>query len=584
MVGIGYMGSVMRGAGAARRDFQDWRNTVADLQEADRALYNQQVEAKAAGLQVKAPVVPYLDSADVDFGVGVRPIEQLPQPGGNVAATALQTRHVPIPRPRPPDGREYLPPREDNLFYTDGIHQPVGSADDIGRADIRTITTESPQAGISVPNARPTSAGVRTASIGGTNIDGVWPALTKQESSNNPNAVSPAGAVGYAQIMPETAMDPGDGMPNIQQLAVQMGMSPDDPRLQDVDALLRIQSLNEAFGKMYLGNMLKKFNGDMEAALVAYNGGPGVAQKWLEAGKDDSVIPAETRDYYKKIMANSGVASKRTPSWAKDLRPAEDYSMEIRNTRRTRQVMRQELQLQADQLATKRARLDPQIAAASRSGDVVRLRRLMDENDAVTAEASQVRLKALADDQQLAAIDQRLTVDFSLAQMAAGNINPVEQVFEQLTGTPVRLQLRSDGNVTMYYNRGGQPHSLTMSQSELAKNLKQSAFAGERATAAAASVASGSVQEKTKMEIIKEMYKQKGETLGKIAEERAKRDYGTPQTLDDGSIWLPPAQQGGAGLHFMPEEAVPGLGITRKNVVRELTVAPTGAGLSTGSR
>ena len=208
----------------------------------------------------------------------------------------------------------------------------------------------------------------------------------------------------------------------------------------------------------------------------------------------------------------------------------------------------------------------------------------MDENDAVTAEASQVRLKALADDQQLAAIDQRLTVDFSLAQMAAGNINPVEQVFEQLTGTPVRLQLRSDGNVTMYYNRGGQPHSLTMSQSELAKNLKQSAFAGERATAAATSSASASAQEEMKMEIIKEMYKQKGETLGKIAEERAKRDYGTPQTLDDGSIWLPPAQQGGAGLHFMPEEEVQGLGITRKNMVRELTVAPTGAGLSTGSR
>src|SRR5690606_6765912 len=54
--------------------------------------------------------------------------------------------------------------------------------------------------------------------------------------------------------------------------------------------------------------MMNRYGGDKEAALIAYNGGAARADAWLRAGRDDSVIPKESADYYKKVMgrANSG--------------------------------------------------------------------------------------------------------------------------------------------------------------------------------------------------------------------------------------------------------------------------------------
>lgn len=48
--------------------------------------------------------------------------------------------------------------------------------------------------------------------------------------------------------------------------------------------------------------MLKRYGGDRDAARIAYNGGPARADAWLKAGRDDSVIPRESADYYKKIQ------------------------------------------------------------------------------------------------------------------------------------------------------------------------------------------------------------------------------------------------------------------------------------------
>ena len=43
--------------------------------------------------------------------------------------------------------------------------------------------------------------------------------------------------------------------------------------------------------------------GGIEAALVAYNGGPERAKEWIKSNFDDKVLPAETRKYYKAVMA-----------------------------------------------------------------------------------------------------------------------------------------------------------------------------------------------------------------------------------------------------------------------------------------
>ena len=74
------------------------------------------------------------------------------------------------------------------------------------------------------------------------------------ESGFQPQAVSPKGAIGLMQLMPETA-----------QL---LGADPKDPA-QNADA-----------GARYLRALLDKYDGRLWHALAAYNAGPGAVEKY----------------------------------------------------------------------------------------------------------------------------------------------------------------------------------------------------------------------------------------------------------------------------------------------------------------
>jgi hypothetical protein len=79
-------------------------------------------------------------------------------------------------------------------------------------------------------------------------------AIIEQESGGNPNALSPAGAVGLMQLMPDTARS--------------LGVNPFDP-LQNMEG-----------GAKYIKGQLDRF-GNIPDALVAYNAGPSRVGKPL---------------------------------------------------------------------------------------------------------------------------------------------------------------------------------------------------------------------------------------------------------------------------------------------------------------
>jgi hypothetical protein len=98
------------------------------------------------------------------------------------------------------------------------------------------------------------------------------------ESSFNPNAYSPAGAIGIAQFMPSTAAS--------------LGVNPYDP-ISSLDGAARLMaSLNNQFG----GNYAK--------ALAAYNAGPGAVINAVNVGGANwlACLPYETQNYVHKIM------------------------------------------------------------------------------------------------------------------------------------------------------------------------------------------------------------------------------------------------------------------------------------------
>lgn len=120
-------------------------------------------------------------------------------------------------------------------------------------------------------------------------------AIVRQESRFNPGVVSPAGAVGLMQLMPDAAAHVSG-----------------DTRLRDDMSPLFDPSYNLKIGQDYLSWLMSQGVGyDILRTVAAYNGGPATLQKTAEMlGDDDESLmviecmPAlETRNYVEKVMA-----------------------------------------------------------------------------------------------------------------------------------------------------------------------------------------------------------------------------------------------------------------------------------------
>jgi soluble lytic murein transglycosylase-like protein len=98
-------------------------------------------------------------------------------------------------------------------------------------------------------------------------------AIVHTESAFNPTARSHAGAIGLMQLMPSTARE--------------LGVNP------------FVAEQNIEGGVRYFSQLLRMFGG-VELALIAYNAGPGFAQRYA---RGQTALYGETRDYVKRVLA-----------------------------------------------------------------------------------------------------------------------------------------------------------------------------------------------------------------------------------------------------------------------------------------
>jgi len=95
--------------------------------------------------------------------------------------------------------------------------------------------------------------------------------IARAESAYQPNALSPKGAIGLMQLMPQTAAE--------------LNADPHDPA-QNADA-----------GARYLRQLLEKHDGVVSKAVAAYNAGPGAVDKY------NGVPPyKETIEYVQRVL------------------------------------------------------------------------------------------------------------------------------------------------------------------------------------------------------------------------------------------------------------------------------------------
>jgi hypothetical protein len=118
---------------------------------------------------------------------------------------------------------------------------------------------------------------------------------------------SPAGAMGAAQVMPATAMQPGFGLPNIFDLAQQRGIPFTARDEAGARELLGNEQLNREFGQNYATAMQNRFG--PQGGVAAYNAGPGRVERNMAANQGQlnvAGLPQETQGYLGKVMRGVG--------------------------------------------------------------------------------------------------------------------------------------------------------------------------------------------------------------------------------------------------------------------------------------
>ncbi len=118
-------------------------------------------------------------------------------------------------------------------------------------------------------------------------MDDLLHGIMMTESGEDPFAYNVSGATGAFQFMPGTARD--------------LGLRVDSQVDERLDP-----SKSRAAASVYMRQLLKRYDGNVDNALRAYNWGMGNVDKWIANGSDPSALPKETREYTGKVHGNMG--------------------------------------------------------------------------------------------------------------------------------------------------------------------------------------------------------------------------------------------------------------------------------------
>jgi soluble lytic murein transglycosylase-like protein len=162
----------------------------------------------------------------------------------------------------------------------------------LGWAPSGSSATDQPLAPVALENRAKIDEMIREVSARYSVDPALIRAVVQTESNWNSSAISRRGALGLMQLVPTTAM--------------QMGVNNAFDPKQNLDG-----------GVHYLQTLLRRYNGDLDRSLAAYNAGPGAVDR---AGG----VPRfrETRDYVQRITSSyyrSG--SERLPQAMATRRP-----------------------------------------------------------------------------------------------------------------------------------------------------------------------------------------------------------------------------------------------------------------------
>lgn len=141
---------------------------------------------------------------------------------------------------------------------------------------------------------RPFAAQVRHREVEHGVPAGLVHAIMRQESAFKTAVVSPAGAQGLMQLMPNTAR-----------------RAAEEADVEHHPEQVFRPKVNIALGSFYIGKLLKSFHGSIPLAVAGYNAGPHAARRWLACTEDRETdlwiarIPYyETRNYVARVLGN----------------------------------------------------------------------------------------------------------------------------------------------------------------------------------------------------------------------------------------------------------------------------------------